>query len=366
VCQVVIVGDLNVASSQKDVHRKLDYGRMYSPDEKAILHSLLSNYHDVWRLRHPDVDTAFTVWDEKTSARVFNEVRQRRSQHLPSTKPSHLFCICLKTSTCVTHVGVHKTSVEVCGNKQKQPGNSGATLLAVLRCSGCFDAQGVRIDYALVSQGLLGSVASCEIITSLPPKWSDHAAVLLELSDIPEPPKHAPCALSSRRMKRFMQPRTSVAALFAKKRAANGAAAAVEKRLRAGEREETGESEPEPTGKPVLARPAASASREANRESAALEGGLAEDGMQQASLMECAAKEDESAKAAANVADPSACEEAVPVAAVSKLSECQAASENRRTGYGDLQKTSSAKGAKASPSSPKQQSIHAFFSKHRR
>ena len=26
-------------------------------------------------MRHPDVATAFTVWDEKTSARVFNEVR---------------------------------------------------------------------------------------------------------------------------------------------------------------------------------------------------------------------------------------------------------------------------------------------------
>ena len=63
--------------------------------------------------------------------------------------------------------------------------------------------QGVRIDYALVSAGLLGRVASCEILGGLPPKWSDHAPLLLELADIPAVPLHPPCALSSKRMKRF-------------------------------------------------------------------------------------------------------------------------------------------------------------------
>jgi len=38
--------------------------------------------------------------------------------------------------------------------------------------------QGVRIDYALCSSGLLKHVVSCEIL-SLPPKWSDHAALVL-------------------------------------------------------------------------------------------------------------------------------------------------------------------------------------------
>lgn len=79
--------------------------------------------------------------------------------------------------------------------------------------------QGVRIDYALLSPGLLEHVVSCEIISTLPPKWSDHAALLLELADIPAVPKHAPCALSSKRIKRYQQPKTSVAALFAKRRA---------------------------------------------------------------------------------------------------------------------------------------------------
>lgn len=86
--------------------------------------------------------------------------------------------------------------------------------------------QGVRIDYALLSPGLLEHVVSCEVISTLPPKWSDHAAVMLELADIPAVPKHPPCALSSKRIKRFQPPKTSVAALFAKKRAAQTAAAA--------------------------------------------------------------------------------------------------------------------------------------------
>ena len=38
--------------------------------------------------------------------------------------------------------------------------------------------QGVRIDYALCTPGLLSKVVSCEM-ESLPPKWSDHAALML-------------------------------------------------------------------------------------------------------------------------------------------------------------------------------------------
>lgn len=41
--------------------------------------------------------------------------------------------------------------------------------------------QGLRIDYALCSTSLLPHVTKCEILLDLPPKWSDHAPVLLEL-----------------------------------------------------------------------------------------------------------------------------------------------------------------------------------------
>ena len=38
--------------------------------------------------------------------------------------------------------------------------------------------QGVRIDYALCTPSLLPKVVSCEL-DNLPPKWSDHAALML-------------------------------------------------------------------------------------------------------------------------------------------------------------------------------------------
>lgn len=44
--------------------------------------------------------------------------------------------------------------------------------------------QGVRIDYALSSPGLMEHIVSCEIL-SLPPKWSDHAALVLGLCLLP-------------------------------------------------------------------------------------------------------------------------------------------------------------------------------------
>ncbi|KAL3135379.1 minichromosome maintenance- protein, variant 2 [Trebouxia sp. C0010 RCD-2024] len=108
--QVLIVGDLNMAASQQDVHAKLQREAMYSSHEKELFAAMLADFTDIWRLHHPTTTNSFTVWDEKTNARAFNE--------------------------------------------------------------------GVRIDYALCSPGLLPHVVSCEIL-SLPPKWSDHAAIIL-------------------------------------------------------------------------------------------------------------------------------------------------------------------------------------------
>lgn len=79
-------------------------------------------------------------------------------------------------------------------------------------------AQGVRLDYALLSKGLVPSLVSCEII-STPPKWSDHAALLLTLQPLTPPPPHPPCALSSSRL---FPAQPSIASLFARKRSAAG------------------------------------------------------------------------------------------------------------------------------------------------
>ena len=40
--QIILVGDLNMAASEMDVHSGCDYEAMYSPAEKAVLHDLLA------------------------------------------------------------------------------------------------------------------------------------------------------------------------------------------------------------------------------------------------------------------------------------------------------------------------------------
>ena len=117
--------------------------------------------------------------------------------------------------------------------------------------------QGVRIDYALLSPGLLQQVVSCEIISTLPPKWSDHAALLLELKDIPAVQPHPPCALSSLRMKRFAKPKASIASMFAKRLANDGAAAV----LPAAKRCKVEEAAAEPASDTEAASTCAPASR---------------------------------------------------------------------------------------------------------
>ena len=88
---MLIVGDLNIAASQQDVHDKLDREAMYSTHEKELFDSLLAEFADVWRHLHPDAGNVFTVWDEKTNARAFNEV----IDSLPASAPGLLLtCIC--------------------------------------------------------------------------------------------------------------------------------------------------------------------------------------------------------------------------------------------------------------------------------
>lgn len=73
--QVILMGDLNVAASELDVHGGCDYASMYSPAEKSVMQALLAELIDSWRLQHPDTRDTFTVWDERTNARAFNKVR---------------------------------------------------------------------------------------------------------------------------------------------------------------------------------------------------------------------------------------------------------------------------------------------------
>lgn len=44
---------------------------------------------------------------------------------------------------------------------------------------------GSRIDYALASPGMMEHIVSCEFAPDLPPRWSDHAALVIELKGAP-------------------------------------------------------------------------------------------------------------------------------------------------------------------------------------
>eukprot|EP00887_Chlorella_sp_A99_P002530 scaffold6.g2530.t1 len=126
--ELLIVGDFNVPAEPRDMHPSLGpYEDAYGAEEQAALAALMRTYPDVWRRLHSEESDTYTVWNEKTSARAFN--------------------------------------------------------------------QGLRIDYVLASPGLLDRVASCEVLSAkvLPPKWSDHAGILLELRDVEPPPPHPPC-----------------------------------------------------------------------------------------------------------------------------------------------------------------------------
>jgi hypothetical protein len=72
--QVMLVGDLNLAATAADVHPKIGVDRKYTVEERDFMQQLLADYRDAWRHCHPGAEGVYTCWDEKTSARAFNEV----------------------------------------------------------------------------------------------------------------------------------------------------------------------------------------------------------------------------------------------------------------------------------------------------
>lgn len=80
--------------------------------------------------------------------------------------------------------------------------------------------QGVRIDYVLASPGLLPKMGKVEIVSasSIPEKWSDHAALRVTVRDISPPEPHPAIPESSKRMKKFdTRSQPTIASMFARK-----------------------------------------------------------------------------------------------------------------------------------------------------
>jgi len=88
----MIVGDLNLAATSKDVHPSMDWAKMYHPEEIAAFRALQAELSDVWRLQNPEATDCFTVWDEKTSARSVNRV----SSHKLWYKEERIFTVRLQ------------------------------------------------------------------------------------------------------------------------------------------------------------------------------------------------------------------------------------------------------------------------------
>lgn len=158
--QVIVVGDLNLAHSPSDVSPRIDFGTLYAPEESAALERLVS----------PEDPLALVdVW------------------------------------------------------RRLHPGVTDVYTVWDERTSARAFNHGLRIDYVLCSPGLLPHVKACSVVSTevLPPKWSDHAALLLELEGLDPPPApRQPCALWARRRETLIDSRQrSIKDMFAGPRA---------------------------------------------------------------------------------------------------------------------------------------------------
>jgi exodeoxyribonuclease III len=157
--RVLLVGDLNLAVRDVDVHPSLGGAARYSDEERAIFQSIRVDlgYIDAWAEYNERVKPVerYTCWDERTSARSF---------------------------------GI-----------------------------------GLRIDYILVSADFDSQIRNCETlgVEAIPPKWSDHAALTLSVLGVPRATAVAnnkPCKEWTALLNRFHSGQRSILELFKKKR----------------------------------------------------------------------------------------------------------------------------------------------------
>lgn len=204
--RVLLVGDFNVCADERDVHPRIGLENAYSQEERDLFLSFLTEqggkFVDTWRHLHPDSGTQ--PGEAPTAAAVSNATDPTSTNpSSPSSVPSSV-----PSSAGVYTVWDEKTSARAFN-------------------------EGVRIDFILATENLVPFIKSCEILGQdvLPPKWSDHAGILVEIEEtqgqnkeeslvevdniLVPPAKHPPCKEWVKLNKRFNDPsQRSILSMF--------------------------------------------------------------------------------------------------------------------------------------------------------
>ncbi|KIY98957.1 hypothetical protein MNEG_9006 [Monoraphidium neglectum] len=219
--QVIAVGDFNVAPHQADLYPGAGpLEGCYEGDELAAMRGLMAAYPDAWRRLHPDDCDKFTVWDTKTSARPFNRCP-------PCREDAPLLWLEPQGDTQGNGYAAADPNAP----------NLGALTARPLCASASGNAtQGCRIDFVMLSPGLLDRLEACEIRYDLPHSWSDHAPVTCDIRLDPPAPQRPPCREWLQLQRRFVDPnQRSIKSMFGARpgrvgaggRAAGAAASAI-------------------------------------------------------------------------------------------------------------------------------------------
>jgi exonuclease III len=155
--RVLLVGDFNVCADERDVHPSIGLEKAYSEEERNLFLSFLTDqggiFVDTWRHLHPSLPP-------------FENSEKQEEKETDDEKSN-------------------KISTENATTSTTSRSNSGVYTVWDEKTSARAFNQGVRIDFVLATEDLVPCIRKCEVLGQdvLPPKWSDHAGILVEMED---------------------------------------------------------------------------------------------------------------------------------------------------------------------------------------
>jgi exodeoxyribonuclease-3 len=90
----VVVGDFNIAHRDIDVHSRWKIAEIYTVEEREWIDGFLNKYVDLYRHFHPNETDVFSVWNQKTEARIHNE--GLRLVFFSSLNSKHFASLCVQ------------------------------------------------------------------------------------------------------------------------------------------------------------------------------------------------------------------------------------------------------------------------------